>query len=119
VSTTARLLGRQGARLVEDLGRDLDLADVVEECGELGLPARQRVDSEIVADGEHHAHHITAVCTGVLVVGLDHVSEQERSSAIRVGQFELAVQALLPLACEDPQQAEERKRQQEARFHRE
>jgi hypothetical protein len=40
-------------RLVDDLRRDLDLSDVVEECGELGIAPLRAVDVEAIADVEH------------------------------------------------------------------
>ena len=99
--------------LVDDLLRDLHLADVVEECRELGLPPRLRVEAELVGDVEDERDDVLAVQPRVRVVGLDHVSEQERSAAIRVRELERVVDARRALAREVGEQAHQRQAEQE------
>ena len=97
-----RALGRvERAGLVDDLGGDADLADVVQQRNELGVAPVARVrDAELVADGEHEVDDVAAVAAGVLVVGLDDVAEQEGGAAVRVAQLERVVDAVLALLAE-------------------
>ena len=65
----------------------------MEECRELGLSPCLRVEAELVGDVEDERDDILAVQARVLVVGLDHISEQERGTAIGVRQLERVVDA--------------------------
>jgi hypothetical protein len=78
------LLRGQAPRLVDDLLRDLHLADVVQESGELGLATGLRVEPEPLGDAEDERYDVLAVEPGVLVVRLDHVAKEERSAAVGV-----------------------------------
>ena len=69
----------------------VDLADVVQEGGQLGVPAGVGVEPHPVADGEHERDDVVAVEAGVGVVGLDHVAEQERRAAVGLRQLLLLV----------------------------
>jgi energy-coupling factor transporter ATP-binding protein EcfA2 len=96
------------AGLGDDLAGDLDLPDVVEERDELRDAPVGTVERELVRNGEHQVDDVPAVITGVLVVGLDHVAEQEGGTPVRVGELEGVIDAALPLAGEVAQQEDER-----------
>src|SRR5207253_1657441 len=98
---------RQLARLVDDLGRDLDLANVVEKGSELGIPALARVESDPVRDVEDEGHDIAAVTPGVGVVGFDDVPQEHGSAAVRVAELERVVDADLTLASEVREQPDQ------------
>ena len=70
------------AGLVDDLVRDRDLADVVQQRGELGRAAGLVVDAEVVGDRDGQLDDVLGVLAGVLVVGLDDVAEQQRGAAV-------------------------------------
>ena len=93
--------------------RDPDLPDVVEERRELGVAPELRAELEPVADGEHEIDDVTAVAPGVGVVCFDDVAQQERRPAIRVPELHRVVDPSASLACEEPDQAEQRQREQE------
>ena len=100
--------------LVDDLGWDLHLADVVQQRGELRALALLGIEPEPVGDGDDELDDVTAVSAGVLVVGLDHVAEQHCRAAICARQLEGMVDAHLALACEDLEQRHERQDEEHA-----
>ena len=94
------LLGVELAGLVDDLRRDADLADVVQQRRR----TRRRGDRPTRAPSssqtrEHEIDDVAAVDARVRVVGLDDVAEQERRAAVRVAQLERVVDPALPLAA--------------------
>ena len=101
--------------LVDDLGRNPDLADVVEQRRELCVAALGVRQPELVVDLEHEVDDVPAVAARVRVVGLDDVAEQERRSAVRVAELERVVDAALALAAEIAEQADERHHEQRER----
>src|SRR5919204_2536863 len=62
------------ARLVDDLVRHVDLADVVEERCELGPLALARVEAQRVRHAHRKIDHVSTVTAGVRVVRLDKVA---------------------------------------------
>ena len=68
--TTAALVVVERAGLVEDLGRDAQLADVVQPRGQLQLDQLDGVEAELAADVARQCGHALAVPLGVLVGGL-------------------------------------------------
>ena len=102
------LVLRQLARLVDDLGGNLDLADVVEQCREFGIPALARVEPDPVCDLEDKAHHVAAVAPRVRIVRFDDVSEEHGCAPIRVAELERVVDADLPLASKIREQPDHR-----------
>ena len=109
------LLRCQRSRLVDQLLGDADLADVVEQRDELRVPTAPGVDPELLRHGEHEIDDVAAVRPRVGVVGLDDVAQQERGPAICMAQLEGPVDAHLPLAREDPEQADQGKDEQHRR----
>ena len=63
---------------------------------------------------ERQLHDVPAVHARVLVVGLDHVAEQEGGAAVGVAELELVVDPHAALAREDREQADQRQREQHA-----
>ena len=98
----------QLARLVDDLGRDPDLADVVEQRRELCVAALRARDAELVADIGYERDDVAAVLARVRVVRLDDVAEEEGGAAVRVAELERVVDARLPLAREVGEQRDQR-----------
>ena len=94
-------------RLVDDLGGHLHLADVVQERGELCVPARARVEPEPVGDRDDEIDDGPAVAARVGVVRLDHVAEKYRRATVRARELERVVDAHLALAREDLEQRDE------------
>ena len=107
------LLRCQRTGLVDDLFRHLHLADVVEECGELRLSPRTRVEAELVGDVQDERDDVLTVEARVRVVGLDHVAEQERGTAIGMRQLERVIDARPALPREVREEAHERDAEQE------
>ena len=65
----AHSVGIELAGLVDDLLRDRDLADVVQQRRELEVAAALGVEAERVAHGERERDDVAAVLAGVAVVG--------------------------------------------------
>ena len=82
------LLIRQRGWLVDDLGRDPDLADVVQKRGELGAPPLTGGQGEPVGHGERERDDLAGVVARVLVVSLDDVPEKEGGAAVGVPEPE-------------------------------
>ena len=110
--------GVELAGLVDDLLGDRDLADVVQERGELevapplgarGRAARRRRGSS--------ATTLRQCCAGVAVVGLDDVAEHQRGAAVGVAQLERALQAPAALVGEHGEEAEQRHHRERAEDH--
>ena len=102
-------LGVEPARLVDDLGRDAYLADVVEQRGELGVAAAGIVEPQLLRDCHDQVDHVPAVAARVRVVRLHDVPEQERRAAVRGRQLERMVDPHLSLAREEGEKAGERR----------
>ena len=115
VLISARSSSVERARLVDHLGRDPDLADVVEERRELRVAPFARREAEVVADVEHELDDVARVHPGVLVVGLDHVAEQERRPAIGLRELEEVLLARLALAREEREERDERQHEDDRR----
>jgi hypothetical protein len=103
------LLGRQGARLQEDRGRDADLADVVEESAQLQPLELFLIETQLDADPESEIGDPPGVRRRVLVVGLEGVGERldrgdERSLERLVAPG--ALEGELRLLCETAEQLE-------------
>ena len=88
-------------RLVEDLLRDRDLADVVEQGRELELLAARRVDAQLVGHRVDELDDRAAVVGRVVVLELDDVGEQHDRAAVGALQLERRRVALPPVARED------------------
>ena len=86
-----------------------DLADVVQERGELRALTLVCVEPEAVGDTEHECDDVATVCARVLVVGFDDVAQQHRGAAIRMAELERMVDAHLALTGEELKQGDERK----------
>src|SRR5919108_4230478 len=108
----APLLRGQRSRLVDDLARDPDLADVVQQRGELDAATRRLRQGEVFRHRDDERDDVAAVTAGVRVVGLDDVSEQERRAAVGMAELERLVDPHLTLAGEDGEQADERDAEQ-------
>src|SRR5687768_13875348 len=108
----AALVGIEGAGLVDDLGRDADLPDVVQQGDELRLPPFLRRNAEVVAHAQYEIDDMAAVASRVRVVGFDDVPEQERRSAICLRELERVVDARTPLAGEERDEPEQRQREE-------
>ena len=100
-----------GPVFVDDLLRHGDLADVVEEGGELDVAPLAQVEAELVGDAEREFDDAAAVAAGVGVVGLDHVAEQQRRALVRLAQLERLADARLPLVREHREHPGERDHQ--------
>ena len=85
------------ARLVDDLLGDRDLADVVQERAEFEVAPLLGVEAERVGDVEREPDDALAVRARVAVVGLDHVTEDERGPAVGAVQLDQALHALRAL----------------------
>ena len=107
------LAGVERPGLVDQRSRELHLADVVQQRGQLGLLPFARVEPQPVGDGDDEVDDVAAVAAGVLVVGFDHVAEQHRGAAIRGRQLEGVVDAPLSLACEGREEREHRQQEQQ------
>ena len=92
------LLVGQRAGLGQDLERDPDLPDVVEQRAELDALEGRRVEAELLADVDGHVPDPARVRRGVLVLRLERVGEgldgrEERAlealEGARVGQGQL------------------------------
>ena len=94
------LLRVERAVLVDDLLRHGDLADVMEEGGELDVAPLAQVEAELVGDPERQLDDPAAVAAGVGVVGLDHVAEQQGRALVRLAQRQRLVDARLALVRE-------------------
>src|SRR6266851_4503679 len=101
------LVGGQRARLVDDLLRDADLADIVQQRCQLRLTPFAWGDFELVGDGERQFDDVAAVAPRVGVVGLDDVAEDECGAAVGLRQLERTIDAPLPLASEDREQPDQ------------
>ena len=99
------------AGLVDDLLRDGDLADVVQQRAELDVRAAVVVQAQGGGDVEREADDALAVFAGVGVVGLDDVAEEERRALVGVVQLGQLLEALVALAREDAHQQEQRRDQ--------
>ena len=102
----------QRAGLVEDVVGRRELADVVQQGAELHQPALLAVDVQLVGDDERELDDALAVRAGVLVLGAEHVSKQERRPAIGGAQLDRVIDALGSLVREDGQHPDERERQE-------
>ena len=91
----------------------LDLADVVQERGELGALPVAGVELERLRDLHGQRDDVAAVAAGVGVVRLDDVAEQECRAAIRMAQLDGVVDAHAPFPGKNRKQAEERDDEQE------
>ena len=100
------LFGVERAGLLDDLVRNPDLPDVVQQRDELAVATSFGVEAEPIAHAEHEVDDVAAVAAGVGVVGLDHVAEQKRGAAVRVAQLERVIDAPAPLAREVQQQSD-------------
>ena len=89
------------AGLVDDLVRDGDLADVVQQRAELDQAARAIVDAHLRGDRGRQRHDVAAVHAGVLVVLLEHVAEQQRRALVGLAELERVLDAHLALAGEE------------------
>ena len=108
------LLVGELARLVDDLVGHADLADVVQQRGELEVAPVARVEAEGVADRERERDDAVAVlAAGVGVVGLEQVAHQQRGAAVGVRERERVVDARAPLAREEGEQAHERQHERD------
>ena len=96
------------AGLVHDLLRDRDLADVVEERGELQVAPPLVAQPELLSDGKRKLDHVSGVLAGVVIVALDDVAEHERGPAVGAVELEQSAQAVTALVREDREQAEHR-----------
>ncbi len=67
---------RQRARLLQDLGRDPDLADVVEERTELEPLECGAVEAELAPDEQRHVGDPAGVRRGVRVIRLERIRER-------------------------------------------
>jgi hypothetical protein len=91
--------------LVDDLVGHADLADVVQQRGELEVAAVARVEAEGSPTAQRERDDAVAVlAAGVGVVGLEQVAHQQRGAAIGVRQRERLVDARAPLAREEGEQ---------------
>jgi hypothetical protein len=107
------LLRGQRTRLVDDLFRDLHLADVVEECREFRLSPRTGVEAKLVGDVEDERDDVLAMEARVGVVGLDHVPEQKRGAAICMRKLERVIDARFPFSREVRKEAHQWQAEQE------
>ena len=73
------------------------------------------LEADVVGDLERQRDDAVAVLAGVLVVGDDHLAEQERRAAVGRAQLDRLVDARAALAGEDAQQARQREDEQERR----
>ena len=89
------LLVGERPRLLQDLGRNPDLADVVEQRAELEPLQRLTVERELAADEQRHVGDPAGVRRRVLVVRLERVRER------RDGRHERALEALVVLGALD------------------
>ena len=108
------LLRSELAGLVDDLVRDPNLPDVMEQRGELCIAPLSGRQPELVDDCERQVDDVLAVFPRVRVVGLDDVPEEERGPTVGIAQLELVVDAHPPLAREDRKQSDERQGEQHA-----
>jgi hypothetical protein len=90
-----------------------DLADIVQERGELGHPALPRHDTKAIADGQDEADNLAAVLAGVGVVGVDDVPEEKRRAPVGSRELERGVESLTTLSREEAEQQDEREREEE------
>ena len=67
----AVFLGSQRAGLLEDVVVDADLADVVEQPGEIEVAALRRRNAELLGQPDRDPGHALGVARGVGVLGVD------------------------------------------------
>ena len=80
----------------------------MQQRAELGAAAGLVVDAEGVGDLQGELDDVLRVVARVLVVGLDHVAEQQRGAAVGLRELERAVDARLALAGEEGEERDER-----------
>ena len=103
------LLVGELARLVDDLVGHADLADVVQQRGELEVAPAASIELEGVADRKRERDDAVAVLTaGVGVVGLEQVAHEQSGAAVGVRERERLVDVRAPLAREECEQAHDR-----------
>jgi len=100
VSISCRSSGVSLPGYRDDLVRDRDLADVVQQGGELRLLPRPWRDAHLVADRGREVDDVAAVGAGVGVVRLDHVAQQQGGAAVGGRQLEHVRDARRALARE-------------------
>ena len=105
------------AGLVDDLLGDRDLADVVQERGELEVAPPLGAQAEPVRHVEGQRDDAAAVLAGVAVVGLDDVAEHQGGAAVGVAQLERALQAPATLVGEHGEETEQRHDRERAEDH--
>ena len=106
------LLVVERARLVDDLVRDRDLADVVQQRAELGGAAGVLVDPEPVGDGHGELDDVLGVLAGVGVVGLDDVAQQQSRPAVGARELDRLLDARRALEREDREETGERQHEE-------
>jgi len=105
----------EGRRLVEDLLRDRDLADVMEHRGELELLAPRRVELELVRDCVDELNDGARVLCRVVVLELDDVGKQHDHPAIGTIQLERLRVPLSAILGEHVEEVDKRRDRQEAK----
>jgi len=107
------LLGQRGG-LVEDLRRGAQLADVVQQRGELEVAALDRAEAHLVADAQHQRDDAPGVLAArVGVLGLERLAHQQRGPAVGLRERDGVLDPALALARQHRQQPDERQRRQQ------
>ena len=81
--------------------------------GQLGVLLGARVEAELGRHADDELDHVAAVAARVGVVRLDDVAEEEGGAAVGVAELERVVDAAVPLAREEGEEAEEREYEQD------
>jgi hypothetical protein len=87
--------------LVEDLLRDGDLPDVVQEGRELQLSAMRGMNAHFVGHGIDHVDDRTRVIGGVAILEFDDVGEEHDGAAVSTMQLEGGRVSLLAVSRQD------------------
>ena len=85
----------------------------MEQRRELGPRPVARLEAELVGDRDDEVDDVPAVTARVLVVGLDHVAQQHRCTAVGGRELERIVEPVLALARERREEQQDGQQQQQ------
>ena len=94
----------EGSRLVDQLVRDGDLADIVQERAELDVAPGALIETDPVGDADRQLDDALAVDAGVGIVVADHVAEHVGGPAVGAAELDQGLEPRQALAGEDQQQ---------------
>ncbi len=85
------LVIRERPALGENLIADADLADVVQEAGQVDVVLLGLAQPELAPELDGHARHALAVAVGVLILGVDRGGQRARQPDENLLDVEIAL----------------------------